>query len=126
MVENVKGAQNWVGRAAWHYGSYYLWGDVPVLMPPPGKTPPGNSIGAPLWKDRPVQRLCDSPVNHSEDGVKSAQDGLGGYGGSFGWNNTPMRRGNSRSDSRKAASAQIAKIPLPLAQHIARVFKPST
>jgi hypothetical protein len=33
VVENVKGAQPWVGRAAWHYGSYYLWGDVPALMP---------------------------------------------------------------------------------------------
>lgn len=33
VVENVCGAQRWVGRAAWHYGSYYLWGDVPALMP---------------------------------------------------------------------------------------------
>lgn len=34
VVENVRGAQPWVGRAAWNYGSYYLWGDVPALMPP--------------------------------------------------------------------------------------------
>lgn len=33
VIENVKGAQRFVGRAAWHYGSYYLWGDVPALMP---------------------------------------------------------------------------------------------
>src|SRR5262245_6599515 len=33
VVENVCGAQKWVGRAKWHYGSYYLWGDVPALMP---------------------------------------------------------------------------------------------
>ncbi|HUD74295.1 MAG TPA: DNA cytosine methyltransferase, partial [Terracidiphilus sp.] len=33
VVENVKGAQRWVGSAAWHFGSYYLWGDVPALMP---------------------------------------------------------------------------------------------
>ena len=33
IVENVKGAQPWVGRAKWHYGSFYLWGDVPALMP---------------------------------------------------------------------------------------------
>lgn len=33
IVENVKGAQPWVGRAPWHYGSYYLWGDIPALMP---------------------------------------------------------------------------------------------
>jgi hypothetical protein len=30
VVENVKNAQPWVGRANWHYGSYYLWGDVPA------------------------------------------------------------------------------------------------
>lgn len=31
IVENVKGAQPWVGRAAGHYGSFYLWstpGDI--------------------------------------------------------------------------------------------------
>lgn len=33
VVENVKGAQPWVGRAHCHYGSYYLWGDIPALMP---------------------------------------------------------------------------------------------
>jgi hypothetical protein len=33
VVENVVGAQRWVGSAKWHFGSYYLWGDVPALMP---------------------------------------------------------------------------------------------
>lgn len=33
VVENVRGAQPWVGRAPWNFGSYYLWGDVPALMP---------------------------------------------------------------------------------------------
>ena len=33
IVENVRGAQKWVGRAQWNYGSFYLWGDVPALMP---------------------------------------------------------------------------------------------
>src|ERR1700682_1285996 len=33
IVENVKGAQKWVGRARWNFGSFYLWGDVPALMP---------------------------------------------------------------------------------------------
>jgi hypothetical protein len=36
----------------------------------------------------------------------------------------PTARFNSKSDSRKAASAQIAKIPFPLAAYIARSFKP--
>jgi hypothetical protein len=33
IVENVRGAQPYVGRARWNYGSFYLWGDVPALMP---------------------------------------------------------------------------------------------
>jgi hypothetical protein len=32
IVENVRGAQPWVGRARWSFGSFYLWGDVPALM----------------------------------------------------------------------------------------------
>lgn len=148
VVENVKGAQPWVGRAKWHYGSFYLWGDVPALMPftfGGGKTPAGNAKGAPNWCDRPIQRLCDSPgdgsknnggswfaigspgqtsVGQNPDGRKVGKDADGGYGGGFGWDDSPLRRGNSKIPARKAASAQIAKIPLPLAQYIARVFKP--
>lgn len=33
ILENVRGAQTWMGRAKWHCGPYYLWGDVPALMP---------------------------------------------------------------------------------------------
>lgn len=33
LIENVRMAQKWKGRAAWHCGSFYLWGDVPALMP---------------------------------------------------------------------------------------------
>jgi hypothetical protein len=33
VVENVRGAQEWVGKAKWKEGSYYLWGDVPLLWP---------------------------------------------------------------------------------------------
>lgn len=35
VVENVRGAQPWVGRARYNFGSFYLWGDVPALMPSP-------------------------------------------------------------------------------------------
>ena len=37
IIENVRGAQEWVGRARWNFGSFYLWGDVPALMPIPSK-----------------------------------------------------------------------------------------
>ncbi len=33
IVENVRGAQKWVGRARFNYGPFYLWGDVPALLP---------------------------------------------------------------------------------------------
>jgi hypothetical protein len=33
VVENVKAAQPYVGRARWNAGAYYFWGDVPALMP---------------------------------------------------------------------------------------------
>ncbi len=33
VVENVRGAQPWVGRARRLFGPYALWGDVPGLMP---------------------------------------------------------------------------------------------
>lgn len=33
IIENVRGAEPWVGRARWNFGSFYLWGDVPALMP---------------------------------------------------------------------------------------------
>ena len=45
IVENVRGAQRWVGKARWNFGSFYLWGDVPALMPIPSrirKTPEGS------------------------------------------------------------------------------------
>ena len=33
VVENVRGAEPWVGKARWSWGAFYLWGDVPALMP---------------------------------------------------------------------------------------------
>jgi hypothetical protein len=33
IVENVRGAEPWVGRARWKSGAFYFWGDVPGLMP---------------------------------------------------------------------------------------------
>lgn len=33
VQENVRAAQRWVGPAVARYGSFYLWGDVPALLP---------------------------------------------------------------------------------------------
>jgi site-specific DNA-cytosine methylase len=40
VLENVRTAQQWLGRAVWNWGACYLWGDgVPVLRL---KVTPGN------------------------------------------------------------------------------------
>ena len=126
IVENVKGAEKYVGHANWHFGSFYLWGDIPALMPfsrsrgkvtgqnwsrfaQTGEVSPhwrmeglklaGNNSPR-MWSERRVQRLCDANRDSSNDFYLAP----------------------SGSKRRKAASAQIAKIPFPLAQHIARCF----
>lgn len=49
VVENVRGAEPWVGCARWSFGSYYLWGDVPALMP---KTLAGVKAPGMNWSDQ--------------------------------------------------------------------------
>jgi hypothetical protein len=88
VVENVRGAQPWVGRARWSWGSFYLWGDVPALMPPAMRD--GIKQGGTWW--------------HDPDSISVTT--------------------SSKSPARKAASAMIAKIPLPLSRHVARTFLP--
>lgn len=95
VVENVCGAQKWVGRAAWHYGSYYLWGDVPALMP---------------------FRLYDGFKHRDIEGYER------NHPQAFGWKSP--RTSSGAHERRKAASALIAKIPFDLAAHIARCFYP--
>lgn len=243
VVENVKGAQPWVGKARAHYGSFYLWGDVDMVdgrivigddwwggggLPasdkarkanPDGRKVPGmnfhehaktgkpgrsfqgaavdamnredkgdeqivrgvlrnKAVGAQVLREEPL-RLPGVPglgKAHREtkdreggkgtggerfpdagiDGVKVASrsgrrtdvgngvrftsrdcgiegnkgmSGLRGMsrpnggGRDLGGPNDP-RRFNSRSSARKAASAQIAKIPFSLSSYIARVYRP--
>lgn len=94
IVENVRGAQKWVGRARWSFGPFCLWGDVPALMPPAQGIRKGMNCGR-------------------------ASDGQRQYGGP----NDPRRFG-SKSIQRKKASAEAAKIPLPLSRFIAATFRP--
>ena len=119
IVENVKGAQKWVGTARWHYGSYYLWGDVPALMPITRlahDTGIKNNGGS--WFNVAHNTTSGTGRNPVHDaGVKQGGE----------WWHDPASmtcRFSSRSAARKQASAAIAKIPFPLAAHIARIFKP--
>lgn len=102
VVENVKGAQPWVGRARWSFGSFYLWGDVPALMP------------------NPLRRGKSSGMNWS-DGIKQRGSGREWFAG----DGKISRMTSSKSPARKMASAMIAKIPMPLSRHIGSVFRES-
>lgn len=113
IVENVKGAQPWVGRARWHYGSFYLWGDVPALMPIALRTVKVEGMN--FHEHEKTGKPGRSFQSAAVDAIKN-------NGGRWRTGNGAM---SSKSDSRKAASAQIAKIPFPLARHIARCFKPT-
>jgi hypothetical protein len=164
VVENVRGAQKWVGRARGKYGSFYLWGDLPALMPVAtvrNMKSMENTHARTEGPNRPRficreemhvsarMRLresgngscaCERVVScaqlvseiggelpgasrRTKDGVK--QSGISGVrenGKGDRWFQDGAARHGSKSNSRKAASAMIAKIPFPLAQHIARCF----
>ena len=136
VVENVRGAQPWVGRSRWNYGSFHLWGDVPALMPMDKAIKNGGGS----WLN--VAHHTASGKGNNPDGRKVPGFRFDGSGKSFqsaavarddglkiggDWFSDPSstcRRHISRSKARKAASAAIAKIPLPLSQHIARYWYP--
>ena len=142
IVENVRGAVPWVGPAAWNFGAYYLWGDIPALMPltmKRGQKVPGfrfdgsgksfqsesvkvaglnwSGHGQPGYKPKGFNVTAAQNYRQQNEGLKQGGDWFGP-----GENCSISRRTGSKSDSRKAASAMIAKIPFPLASHIARCF----
>ena len=100
VVENVKGAQPWVGRAKAHFGSFYLWGDVPAVMP---------HVGA---------------LRKPETGVKQHGSGAAWFDKALDERRreATTRPTGSGSTARKAASAMIAKIPEDLSRYIARYY----
>jgi hypothetical protein len=147
VVENVRGAIPWVGRARWNFGSYYLWGDVPALMPPPvraHKVPgfrfdgSGKSFQSASVQETGGVKVPTGGRGRRTDPGKGARftsrdcgtevaEGRKGAGAGAGadWFDQNLCALSSKSPSRKFASAMIAKIPLPLSCHIAATFKPA-
>lgn len=156
VVENVCGAQKWVGRARWHFGSFYLWGDVPALMPivttrvrgEKFLARPSEPFRGGSWFDKtkftnsegernlaiknhggswfnigsPGQTVTNQNPVHwlTAEGVKQHGSGREWFAGE----GKISRISGSRSPARKAASAQIAKIPLVLASWIGKAWYP--
>jgi hypothetical protein len=146
IVENVRGAQKWVGRSRWNYGSFHLWGDVPALMP---MTAPRQVMkqgiahraeGVTNFHDPHCADKSHKVPGFRFDGIKgiphrtarhwtnpAEHEGVKQHGSGREWfagEGKISRMTSSKSSARKAASAAIAKIPFPLAQYLARVFKP--
>jgi hypothetical protein len=119
VVENVRGAQPWVGRARWNFGSFYLWGDVPALMPERSN---GVNVGGISFSGYGTPGY--KPVAFNGTAQKRLMDGIK-QGGTW-WHDegSISRTTSSQSPARKMASAMIAKIPLGLSRHIARTYRP--
>jgi C-5 cytosine-specific DNA methylase len=121
VVENVRGAQKWVGRSRWNFGSFHLWGDVPALMPIASAVKVGginfNGYMTPGYKAQAFNSTAERRLREGEK--------VGGR-----WLNERDNRYpaimmmSSKSPARARASAMIAKIPLPLSSYIAKVYKP--
>lgn len=70
ILENVRGAQMFHGRAAWHVGPYYLWGNVPALMP---RHLPGTSKGFHWWGSDGVRGREMGEYRKKESRTSAAQ-----------------------------------------------------
>lgn len=105
---------------------------------PDGRKVPGldwSTYGQPGYKAQGFNVTAAQHYRKEQAGIKCGGDWFGAgadsqneSGITKGWfgvgNNSQMRKFSSKSDSRKAASAMIAKIPLPLSRHIAATYKP--
>ena len=124
VVENVRGAQKWVGRSRWNFGSFHLWGDVPALMPMVQRAIKNSggswsNIGSPGQKETNRNPVHEAVKGYVPDGTKA----LGKHGHPRILPQIVNKTG-SGSKARKAASAMVAKIPFALASYIARVYRP--
>lgn len=162
VVENVKGAQPWVGPAKAHFGSFYLWGDVEMVgdrviagglrwdsvrAAKRGAKIPGQNwsrfidegVPSPHWTMQAVKVASQSGgrtdvrngvlFTSRNCGVEAVahigrDDGTKQGGGWWRDPNSITVKYGSKSPARKAASAKIAKLPLPLSSYIARAYKP--
>ncbi len=100
VVENVRGAQPYVGRSKFHFGSFHLWGDIPALMPIRSTVEgmKSQSGGNPGW-------FGDYAT--MKEGIKQRGSGREWFAG----DGKISRLTSSGSPARKAASAHIGQDP---------------
>ena len=101
VIENVCGAQKYMGKAKAHYGSFYLWGDIDFQIP----------VGKP--------RKGFVAVKRGKRGTK----GMGGEYERPGFRERAAQIGCKAA--RKEFSANAAVIPMDLARAVGEHFKTS-
>ena len=141
VAENVCGAQPWVGPARAHFGSFYFWGDVQMVgnQVVAGGLRFGETVKAARRGSKESDAVKVAGLNwsgHGEPGYKPQgfnvtaaqryreEQGTKQEGSGPAWFDSALCKKSSRSDSRKAASAQIARIPFLLSSYIARALHP--
>jgi hypothetical protein len=154
VLENVQGARKYMGPASAHYGSFYLWGDVPALLPI-GR--PQKGFGRVKEMDNPTDHRggfggTDYQVAHPKGETFAPRRTRAGFAGEMD-RVKPVYRGPQMSNhcdkfkrmagrekyrrihgaeqarhhgsrKRKEWSAQVAMIPLELAEWIGQCFYP--
>lgn len=94
VMENVRCAEKFVGKAVNHCGPFYLWGNaVPAIMP------------RDLYMVRKGMDMCSSQL--SGEALQKARRA------------NPLIWTSSKSKARKELTAKAAMIPLPLSSYIA-------
>jgi hypothetical protein len=138
VVENVRGAQKWVGRARWNFGSFYLWGDVPALMPMARRVIKNDGGSWFKVSHNNVEHIRGDRYGNHSDGRKGSGLDLGEkgfnvqaterYGAMVAGAQYVRTSEDERQHigvKRRFAQAMVAKIPLMLSSHIARIYRPS-
>lgn len=132
ILENVRGAVRYMGKAVNKYGPFYLWGDVPALMPGGrpqkgfGRTPdksanpsdPWGGFGGSSYQSRGGK----GPLNRLKEKDKSLLNPK-----NYNWRESGFSGNNfmsSKSSARKEWSAKAAMIPFDLGYFIGCHFMP--
>ena len=146
VVENVRGAQKWVGSAGWHYGSFYLWGDIPALMPITHKgtkvpmAPGGDSLTIGFQQMAKLQgghknpgfRFDGSGKSFQSESVNRLDDGYKSSG--MNWSDRTKRGqdftriAGRQSEGVKVAGNKLSEngFAIPIARQIDKTMKPES
>jgi hypothetical protein len=97
VLENVRGARDWMGKSEWNCGSFYLWGNVPAIMP------------------TGIKKKKSIMLNGNKKYSEASAEEKKGHAWHF----------SSKSKQRREWSAKCAMIPLELSRYIGTHFHPS-